>query len=125
MKNNFYNSELYDVFEGMTAISSVISSIENFGSSRKIQQVLFNETKKKSKYNEIKFLEIQSAAHINEMFIFPVQSLTDLYSKSICILNLGFYLMYMPRKSRCFRPHAEKLTLKLCVLSHNFYGWLS
>ena len=61
MKNNFYNSELYDVFEGMTAISSVISSIENFGSSRKIQQVLFNETKKKSKYNEIKFLEIKSA----------------------------------------------------------------
>lgn len=62
---------------------------------------------------------------INEIFIFPLQSLTDLYSKSICILNLVFYLMYMPRKSRCFQPRAEKLTLKLCVLSHNFYGWLS
>lgn len=62
---------------------------------------------------------------INEIFIFPLQSLTDLYSKSICILNLGFYLMYIPLKNMCFQPRADKLTLKLCVLSYNFYEWLS
>ena len=62
---------------------------------------------------------------INKIFSFPLQSLTDLYTKSVCILNLGFYLMYIPHKSMCFQLRAEKLTLKLCVLSYNFYGWLS
>lgn len=49
----------YDVFEGMTSISSVIFSIEN-GSPRKIIKVLYNRDKAKSKYNELKFLQIKS-----------------------------------------------------------------
>ena len=60
MQNNLFNSELYDVFEGMTTISSIISSIENQSSNRHIQKVLYNVDKKKSKYNELKFLEIKS-----------------------------------------------------------------
>ncbi|MBQ7873072.1 MAG: RNA methyltransferase [Clostridia bacterium] len=50
---NLYSE--YDVFEGMTSISAVISS-----GNRRIIKVLYNSDKKKSKYNEIKFLEIKS-----------------------------------------------------------------
>ena len=53
----FDNINHYDIFEGMTSISSIISSIQNNSSKRKISKVLYNEDKKKSKYNEIKFLE--------------------------------------------------------------------
>ena len=52
MKN--FNLE-YDVFEGMTSISSIINS-----GKRKIFKVLYNTDKKKSKYNELKFLESKS-----------------------------------------------------------------
>ena len=45
----------YDVFEGMTSISSIINS-----GKRKIYKVLYNTDKKKSKYNELKFLESKS-----------------------------------------------------------------
>lgn len=57
---NFSSSE-YDIFEGMTSISSLIDSIETYGSSRKIVKVLYNTEKKKSKYNELKFLEYKSS----------------------------------------------------------------
>lgn len=50
---NLYSE--YDVFEGMTSISAVISS-----GKRRIIKVLYNSDKKKSKYNEIKYLEIKS-----------------------------------------------------------------
>ena len=45
---NLYSE--YDVFEGMTSISAVISS-----GKRRIIKVLYNSDKKKSKYNEIKY----------------------------------------------------------------------
>lgn len=45
----------YDVFEGMTSISSIINS-----GKRRIYKVLYNTDKKKSKYNELKFLESKS-----------------------------------------------------------------
>lgn len=54
------DKNLYDVFEGMTSISSIISSIESCLSNRKILRVFYNADKKKSKYNELKFLEIKS-----------------------------------------------------------------
>ena len=60
MSDFFIDKNLYDVFEGMTSISSIISSIENQSSKRKIIKVLYNADKKKSKYNELKFLEIKS-----------------------------------------------------------------
>ena len=52
--------ENFDIFEGMTSISSVIHSITNGNSNRKIIKILYNTSKAKSKYNELKFLEIQS-----------------------------------------------------------------
>lgn len=52
-----FNYDEYDLFEGMTSISSVIDSIISKTSDRKITKVLYNEDKKSSKYNEIKFLE--------------------------------------------------------------------
>lgn len=52
----------FDVFEGMTSISALISSIEAQKTDRKIVQILYNSDKKKSKYNELKFLEIKSSA---------------------------------------------------------------
>lgn len=60
MQNYIFDKNYYDIFEGMTAISSIISSIENNFSKRKIIRVLYNQDKKKSKYNELKFLEIKS-----------------------------------------------------------------
>lgn len=50
---NLYSE--YDVFEGMTSISAIIAS-----GNRKIVKVLYNSDKKKSKYNEIRFLETKS-----------------------------------------------------------------
>lgn len=60
MQNYNYDKEIYDIFEGMTAISSVISAIESSNSKRTIHSVLYNVDKKKSKYNELKFLEYKS-----------------------------------------------------------------
>jgi 23S rRNA (guanosine2251-2'-O)-methyltransferase len=60
MQNLFDEKNAYEIFEGMTSISAVISSIESGSSSRKILKVLYNIDKKKSKYNELKFLEIKS-----------------------------------------------------------------
>ena len=55
-----FNTSEYDLFEGMTSISSVIDSIVNGTSDRKIIKVLYNDEKRKSKYNELKFLEHKS-----------------------------------------------------------------
>ena len=60
MNNYIFDKEYFDIFEGMTAISSVVSSIEAKLSNRKIQTILYNIDKKKSKYNELKFLEYKS-----------------------------------------------------------------
>ena len=60
MQNYIYDKDNYDIFEGITSISSIISSIQNKTSKRRISKVLYNEDKKKSKYNEIKFLEYKS-----------------------------------------------------------------
>ncbi len=55
-----FDKNFYDIFEGMTSISSIISAIEAHDSQRKILKILYNIDKKKSKYNELKFLEIKS-----------------------------------------------------------------
>lgn len=52
--------EKFDIFEGMTSITAVISSIESGTSIRKIEKILYNSSRKKSKYNELKFLEIKA-----------------------------------------------------------------
>ncbi len=53
--------EKYDIFEGMTSISSIISAISGNSSKRKIMKILYNSSKTKSKYNELKFLKIKSS----------------------------------------------------------------
>lgn len=60
MDNFNFDKNLFDVFEGMTSITSVINAIETLESKRVISKVLFNIDKKRSKYNELKFLEIKS-----------------------------------------------------------------
>lgn len=63
MFTNFqFDSNKYDVFEGMTSISSIISAIECGFSTRKIIRVLYNSDKKNSKYNELRFLESKSTS---------------------------------------------------------------
>ena len=59
---NKYTVDLnqFDIFEGMTSITAVISSIESGRSIRKIDKILYNTDKKKSKYNELKFLQIKA-----------------------------------------------------------------
>lgn len=61
MKNDFDISDLV-VFEGMTSISSVIASIENGTSHRRICRVLYNADKASSRYNELKFLNTKASA---------------------------------------------------------------
>ena len=61
MITNFeFDSNKYDVFEGMTSISSIIAAIECGSSTRQIKSVLYNSDKKKSKYNELRFLQSKS-----------------------------------------------------------------
>ncbi|MGM9632552.1 MAG: TrmH family RNA methyltransferase [Eubacteriales bacterium] len=60
MNELYYDKENFDIYEGMTSISSVISAIENNSSQKKIIKVLYNQDKKKSKYNELRFLEFKS-----------------------------------------------------------------
>ena len=60
MTEFLFDKNLYDIFEGMTSISSIISAIQSNTSQRKIIKVFYNSDKKKSKYNELKFLEIKS-----------------------------------------------------------------
>lgn len=60
MQNYNFDNELFDIFEGMTSISSIISSNNNNSCARKIHKVFYNIDKKKSKYNELKFLDIKS-----------------------------------------------------------------
>lgn len=60
MLNCAFDKNDFDIFEGMTSITSVITSIQKNPSDRKIIKVLYNEDKKKSKYNELKFLEFKS-----------------------------------------------------------------
>ena len=60
MNNCVINTEKFDIFEGMTSISTVISSIESGINTRKIKKVLYNSSKTKSKYNELKFLQAKS-----------------------------------------------------------------
>ena len=56
-----FDKNLYEIFEGMTSISSIISAIVDHNSQRKILKILYNVDKKKSKYNELRFLEIKSS----------------------------------------------------------------
>ena len=63
MDNLKFNTSEYDIFEGITSISTIISSIEKKISARKINKILYNRDKKNSKYNELKFLEIKAAEH--------------------------------------------------------------
>ena len=51
--DKFINSS---IFEGMTSISSLIKSIKNGHNDRKINKILFDESKTKSKYKELSFL---------------------------------------------------------------------
>lgn len=51
----------FDVFEGMTSISAVISSIRSGSSDRKIIKILFDSARTKSKARELKFLSYASS----------------------------------------------------------------
>lgn len=60
MKNIDLMSDKFDIIEGMTGISSVIHAIESGLSERKIIKILYNSDKRKSKYNELKYLDFKS-----------------------------------------------------------------
>lgn len=51
-----FDTNIYDIFEGMTSISAVIKSICEFGSDRRIVKILFDEARSKQKSRELKFL---------------------------------------------------------------------
>ncbi len=56
----FFDTNIYDIFEGMTSISAVIKSICELQSDRKIVKVLFNDERSKQKSRELKFLSHKS-----------------------------------------------------------------
>ena len=51
-----FDTNIYDIFEGMTSISAVIKSICELQSDRKIVKILFDQARSKSKSRELKFL---------------------------------------------------------------------
>lgn len=80
MLNYEIDKNQLDIFEGMTSISSVIFSIENLNSERKIHRVFYNSDKKKSKYNELRFLEIKSKEFGFELVGVPHSVIDELAS---------------------------------------------
>lgn len=104
------NYDLYDIFEGMTSISSIIKAIEDSKTDRKILKVFFNVDKKKSKYNEIKFLQIKSNELGFELIGVPHSSIDDLASGKT---HGGFIAL-------CTRVRIPKLTSER-IVRNGFY----
>ena len=52
-----------DILEGMSSISALLKAIEAEKNPRRILRVLFDRTKEKSKYKELRFLEIMGQKH--------------------------------------------------------------
>ena len=50
-----------NIFEGMSSISALIKSIERGTNDRKIIEILFDTSKEKSKYRELRFLSAKSS----------------------------------------------------------------
>lgn len=104
------NYDLYDIFEGMTSISSIIKAIEDSKTDRNILKVFFNVDKKKSKYNEIKFLQIKSNELGFELIGVPHSSIDDLASGKT---HGGFIAL-------CTRVRIPKLTSER-IVRNGFY----
>ena len=69
-ESRFTNST---VFEGMTSIRAILDGIkENKPNARKIEEILYDKDKEKSKYKEIGYLK-----KMGELFNFPVRSTTN------------------------------------------------
>ena len=58
--SNTKNDEMLFTFEGMTSISSLIKAVETNPNARKIEKIIFDESKKSSNYSRIKFLRAKS-----------------------------------------------------------------
>ena len=52
-----------DILEGMSSISALIKAIDSGKNSRRIKRILFDRSKEKSKYKELRFLEIMGQKH--------------------------------------------------------------
>ena len=55
-----FDTNTYDIFEGMTSISAIIKSVSELGSDRRIVKILFDETRSKQKSRELKFLSYKA-----------------------------------------------------------------
>ena len=49
-----------DILEGMSSISALIKGIEHIGNNRKIEKILFDDSKRRSKSRELSFLKVKS-----------------------------------------------------------------
>ena len=59
-KKEISKFESSNIFEGMTSISALIKGFENNITDRKIEKILFDKSKIKSKYHELSFLKAKS-----------------------------------------------------------------
>ena len=60
LKKEFYKFGDSDILEGMSSISALIKGIEHIGNNRRIEKILFDESKKRSKCRELSFLNAKS-----------------------------------------------------------------
>ena len=59
-KKEFLKFGNSDILEGMSSISALIKGMENNGNNRKIEKILFDSSKIKSKHRELTFLRAKS-----------------------------------------------------------------
>ncbi len=74
-KDKFINS---DIFEGMTSISALIKAMESGSNPRKILRILFDESKQKSKLNELRFLQAKARELGFEVCLLSSQQIEEL-----------------------------------------------
>lgn len=101
-----FDQNQFDLFEGMTSISSIINS-----GKRNIIKVLYNSDKKKSKYNEIRFLEIKASELRFELIGVPHNVIDELASGKT---HGGFIAI-------CNKLQIPKLNSSDQILENGFY----
>ena len=74
-----FDTNTYDIFEGMTSLSAVIKSICELDSDRKIVKILYDEARSRQKSRELKFL-----AHKAQELDFTLEASSSAIIDELC-----------------------------------------
>ena len=76
-KKEFLKFGNSDVLEGMSSISALIKGMENNGNNRKIEKILFDSSKTRSKHRELTFLRARSKDIGFEIELVPTETIDE------------------------------------------------